>query len=1004
MPIEVAPGAKEARMAIAAGEVELRVDRGDVRWLFARGKEPKRAAVADEKAAMAMGFVLGGLLAAGGDQRLRFAREPLGEWIDLGSVPEGMRVEALAVWRDGVTAEIDGNVTTLPALARVARGEAAPAEGVLAERAPLAWMEGRRPVEARIGADGRGIAIFSPQAIGATADGGRTFTRIDDRGLFVSGLVADGDRVVLAPGGVNDVFARAYTPGSSALARTPVPEVTPSLVRAKGLEAIEPVDRDAARKDAIEHGTRVRGGIFAPLDRGRAVLDGDDYIELVDGALGIGALGAGVAWSKVPAFDKMCSRDRADNLSASGGTVAFRCGSGFFALRPNQVIHVPLDTGVGAATLESPSSLVVLRVETNAAERTVDTVAYRVDLAQPKHREVIARGPGLWSPDRLYKRAGDASAPQWATRSGEDRHVYRLDPSAGTLTRVEIPPEAPPDLAFAGFSAEGGLVLRSRKTLANLVHVSVGGEVEVRATPLGENATDDPLVRNKNADKTTWGTIAINHDGRGLAIDGGDHAWQTNDAGRTWQPTTPPGPRAQRSRVVCGRTRCELEDVAVRVGWDEAPVSIAEAAPAPRKHGPLSAARAVTLSCAEDAARRPKLDPARHGAPAEITFGADNHLWSGVSIADRTRMPKDPDADEQLARRGVEQEMFVLHGDDDGRVDARSLTRWRIDWRAAEGKGSNVRLHPGKVLAVAWADPTLAVGAFSAILSVRLATDAGSGGPKRARGEFGSAPFPFYDGKDGYFGLGYGSFATPEGVGVLDDHARKLHWIKASGAMETRDWPGLAPMRSRWQRYAGGDGEGALARAADGRWIAAQLGEERSIRLVEIAPDGLSHDTTLLFDPRDRERGVSLLADGDAVFAALVEPVEGGGAELRLRPIDADLRLGAPVTLARGEPGAPLAIPSCGAGAPAAELRLAWPEKVTLKLGDFVRQGMLVREVRFDRMRACVFRTRLDEDVYATAVLRGRGDGAGVARDREGKLAGVTCRFEVAATASSFWR
>src|SRR5262249_54345338 len=97
LPIDAAPDEAGAVIVARLKDAELRVDRGDVRWLFLRGEPPRHADAADPARPHVMGFVLGGLLAVDEARRVRFAREPLGAWEELGALPEGLRLDSIAV-------------------------------------------------------------------------------------------------------------------------------------------------------------------------------------------------------------------------------------------------------------------------------------------------------------------------------------------------------------------------------------------------------------------------------------------------------------------------------------------------------------------------------------------------------------------------------------------------------------------------------------------------------------------------------------------------------------------------------------------------------------------------------------------------------------------------------------------------------------------------------------------------------------------------------------------
>jgi hypothetical protein len=944
-PLDAAPRASEARAVVRLGDRELRLDAADARWLFRSGAEPARSESFEGAPLAAVALLDRGTLAMTQGGRLLYAADDLGPFQPVSELPAG--TSAVTVYRGGVTLRAADGV----AFFRPPSGT-----GDAAVPAPL-WLppfEGRRALDARIGADCAGLVVFTPQRLASTRDCGGTYQPIDDRGVYAESLLVDGDRVVIAPGGEHDVFARAFTPGATRLERSLLP--ASSEQPASATKPIAPgriADSDLRR--ALDTKAPMRASVASFLRseyRPSVAVDGDRVFLFSNYTLfGAGPLGGGITW--IDRAKQWPGCKFADtSFTACGGTRVLACEGVTYAWAEGGG-RKPFD-GAEPVLAGSHPRHVALQGSRQLFFSGLEGL-FRVDLRGSSEPVPIARAAGA----ELRTRCDESQrSPVWigvsrvvpADRAWSDAPV---DDTA--VIRVEPPPSFKGLPVAIGMARDGSLVVRDGKSGA-LAVLHEDGRAEERTLPGSGGAAL---------------AIAFNDDGRGLAVERATgRAFQSDDAGATWFETRGPGRPIGDAGLFCTASRCEVEGLFLRRGWDEAVPTIT--APSESAHADAAAPPLPLASCVPDPGTAPRMPPGTSPDAVAPTFGPAGALWAAMDLTSGKETEEHDAWGGPMAKRTL----TMLVGAPDGSVKKTLAASWNgplattasmvlaregilFLWMDARGIGSNI----------VSAQPN-ALGAYAGD---------GRAPPRRIK-----APFDEVSYAQGEFAFSGATFATDSGLAVLNTRSRDVLWLDARGTPATRPWPGDAESRD------GADALDALAKRGDGTWIAIETGPSWA-RVVAVAPDGVTA-TRMMARARMDEQGVGIVASGGDVDVALVEEDESGAAAIRLHRVEADLALGPARTIpgTQAVPGLPIPLPSC-AGAPLPGV-MDLAARIVVDGGGKAEPATLLRRLRFDATRACVERTQLGGEGLRVVTL-GALDGPGVLARAGAPISGSRCRW-----------
>ncbi|APR79649.1 Hypothetical protein A7982_04996 [Minicystis rosea] len=945
-PLEAPPRSGKVRALVRHGDRELRLDASDTRWLHRPGAAPAHAATFEGAPLEAIALLDHGVLAVAKGGRVLHAADDLAPFQVVGDLPAGVDASTVGAYRGAITLHGARGV----AFVRTDREAMASAV-----KEPL-WLppfEGRRAVDARIGADCAGLVVFSPQRLASTRDCGRSYQPIDDRGVHAASLLVDGDRVIVAPGGDHDVFARAFANGGARLERSLVPAGDSQA--ASGTRAPKEVDPRSAHQAvdrAVDTGTAIRASWtdLSSSEETKVTADGDRIFFVSRFVpLGEGRLGEGITWWHREKHWPGCSYE-AVSFSACGGTRVLACGKAVHAWtgdapgKPIEAITAALGGRLAkSVALSGPHQIFF----------TNDQGTWRADLrggAAP----ILVRPRAAGDELRTRCDAG-RRGPLWiGTRSVIPTNRAWADAPAerDTVIQVDRPVSFRGKTVVLGTARDGSLLVRDSGSSA-LAVLHEDGRAEARALPV----TSDVAV-------------AFDGEEHGLAIERATgRAFQSNDAGATWAETRGPGRPIGDAGLECTASRCEVEDLFVRRGWDEASPAI-EPPPPPS----LATKGAAPFACEADPASAPRLPAGISPLGLEPTFGPSGALWAAMAV---TSGKEDDDAG--AAGPIGQRTLTMLVGGADGSVQKTVAASWKgpratttsmvltregalFLWMDARGIGPNV----------VSAQPN-ALGAYAAD---------GHAPPRRTKARFDEVAY-----MQGIFAIRDAPFIADSGLAVLEARNRNVLWFDERGAVTTRPWPDDA-MGVEDDDAVSVD---ALAKRSDGTWIAIEAGR-RWARVIAIAPDFVIR-TRMMARERMEEQGVGILASGADVDVALVERDASGASVLRLHRVDADLGLGPPRTIPGTEaaPGVPIPLASCTGAKLPGVMDLA--TSIVARIGGTTAPATLSRRVRFDAGRACVERTMVTTtgEQSARVVTLGALDGPGVLSQPEQPISGARC-------------
>lgn len=558
------------------------VDASGGRWLFPTGEAAKDASPRsrdgiDEGALLGRYFEPNlGFLALAADGSLLGADDPLGALRLVASLPKGTKPSTLRFFRGGITYF----------------GEAGPElVGTDGKRRPVGPMPGHVVAEALIGADGAGVGLFFPEAVGVTKDFGGTWTRVDTAGVRVESLRVQNGAPLLVPGGVRDGFPRSVDLDNGKLARVveelgpderrdrsrrrrdrrsrwdgdfrspdsfavPVPEPPAAPVRTR----LSPKLALSGRRGgpAVGDGDRVVDFRSDPSSPSRLLMNRGRIGEALE-PYGEGALGECVLLA----------------AATCGERTAVLCGEKLHLFRGNDTVltvAVPLGTQVG---FDQAGGLI--SVVDDEETRTVSLRRWSDDFTPgpPEAVPGLTRGP-------LTILGGCGGPALWIEGGGV---ATRFDQGARAF---EPPVDLPPDAMAFAVSHDRSLVASNGSDLLFFPAATIA--------PLGLHQP---------------GYLGFTRSGRhALYVAPSGQVQQSDDGGRSFSPIATPATRG-RLPVLCGDDRCQLGEGAWREGfgrdaqpiaaWPDPPVGPGAGRRADRR--PVAPPpEAVSMTCRADAA------------------------------------------------------------------------------------------------------------------------------------------------------------------------------------------------------------------------------------------------------------------------------------------------------------------------------------------------------------------------------------------------------------------
>lgn len=926
-PLDAPPSTKESRTIARLGTREVRLDAISTRWLLRAGSKPVRSQGLEQTTIDKLLLLDEGLLAIFADGSVRYAPDDVGPWRSVGGLPSTDGSAVLHEHRGGLVVRTGHGVGFLPT----------PSAGAPVDTAPVRWLppfEGRVPLDARLNASGAGLVVFSPQRLAATKDAGRSYQLVDDEGVFADSLATDGERIFVLPGGEQDLFARVFEPSSAKLLRAHAPQPHPSqFVVGQDVAPLTRLDEVMeGRKEGEPAELRLSPSVWAASQDHLVAVDGDQVFLYVRGK-GKGPLTAVLGEPLAP-FDPQGKfpecKELASPFAACAGTRAMSCDGKLVLWTGDDKPHLlesplqglKLNLGQASWALGSPHDL-FMADHYGVWYADLRTSTEPIQLLPP-----IERGG-----DALRIRCDEKfTAPLWIGRENVlGVEAVRRSATEGGLAAPHV--LARPfgfDAARLGLAHDGSLILRLEQS-GRLYLLHESGQSEERSLPGA-----DPLAL----------AVDFDDDGHGLAIERpSGRCWQSRDAGASWQPTLGPGRAIGDARLFCTRSRCEIEGLFLRQGWDD-PALPAAARDSALPQATISRASGrPTVQCELVPARSPKLPADMPPEDIWPSFGPPGAMWVAPQVTSGDPViPEIP----SLAGAFAPQRLSLLVGQPSGEVRG-----WPIDaWTGTRASATAMVMAREGVL-FAWMNGSLTGQGSTAVVPALVAISPGNGlgEPQRVKGRFGEVTYPY-----GVFELRPPALITSNGLAVYQDDSRRVLWFDAAGGLQARPWPGrpVRPADDSALPWI------ALGATADGTWIAAEL-TTRSVRLVRVAPDGVP-DTRLLTLAPQPETGAGILVTGDDVYVALVALDEAGRAAIRVHRVDQQLRLGAPQTVPGTETprGSLVPLTTCRAQPPAGAMDLAVP--VEVHVGKQAWEATLLRRVRFDATSACLLRTMIAHD------------------------------------------
>lgn len=925
---------------------ELAIDRGGVRWLAGDNGTTAHAKTPLDEPMVDIGWREGaGLIMVSQSGNIWLSAEPLGEAKKIGTLPSGVSAESVTVYQGVLNAEGASG----PVFSTDLKTWGAP--GFFADRAPIRVVVGEK---------GEGLGLFAPQAVARTQDGGKTWSALSDDGAPVQWIekrVDIKESLALVPENPRDHFSRVWSPGKTTFDLRGEEETEEgAFLRSRYTRRRSSVNRPDAAGSWRQ--PRTRAEKHSALYTEQAAIDGDKiyYEPILTESNGKGAvvMDAGVLGEAMAPYTFALSRPLGTGsaiIKACGGAIALRTENMIIVKKKDgTVLEVEAPTKYPQIAFNGPDKLVIVG-EKQPAEKNMglwslslaDGAVSKVDGAVDSSESVV-----------LTERCQEAGA--WMRVQNKRIYVYKenkwsfvrdLNSNEGANQAV-------------GVDAQGSLIMRA-----------TDGQQWIKTTPEGV-VTESKSPGDVRVDSFA-GAIASGHH----LIWGEDGLFQTDDSGQTWKAIASPPYviKGQKPTVICGTTRCELDDTLVRFGWE--PDSVSGVKTEEPKVVEEPDTRPFRIDCK-------KSTPAGWKAPAvddvtEVVTGSGQALWSGIGVNETKAGGK---------------EYYALYGQTDGSVSTEKLGV------AAPSRDSFSfsRLALGAVFAEGDSNQAERTG-----LSFRLVWSAGPKTPIRT-GRITTR----LSGPDLMSG-----FPSSDGFAIINRATSEIVWFRGDGKTQQRPWPGV--LGGRWTELNGA----MVAEDGAGNWYALAPSLEPivgqggfSATLVMIDKDGNRKVRSFLWAGAvTEERGIGLVKQGANIGLALVELVPDGSVELRVRPIESDLRLGAAKSVpgTKGQKGGVLSLKPCKNNQTGDLLWTLINDTLAVVVDGEEHSGAVLRKVRYSQDSACVERTvvsaatgetlsvkgALPWEREAELVIDGDGGGAGVlykeSRSSPGKVTPVVC-------------
>ena len=808
---------------------EVVVDPAGSRWLF-RGKTVRRAdtAMPPHTTEFYLDSRLG-LLAIQDRRKIWQATDPLGPLVPLGLLPDGADPEAINIHAGAL------NVVGW-------QGPFWSTDGVTWSR--LSLMGDRAASLAKIGADGAGLAIFIPQKIGTTRDGGRSWADLPTDRTLTNILMVLEDGTIALGSQLPD-----YSHNPEAGQKT--------LCWKAGLDRLQscilPDEKDTPRRKAQPTDNIGRRDEYSM----HTVVAGDTVISYTGGTPArVLRRKIGEGWTK-SRLAQVCdgSESAQPHLTTCGGTLVVTCDHAIEIDHGGAKRTIKPTESMGGAALASPNQLWAV---------TNDGLLLSLDLRGQSFKRVALLPTGSSEGNRLVSACSPRTprSPVYILNDESKSVAGSIDPSPSPVVRMfksELPSIG--DLALPSVDSQGRLVYLTDEPQARLARVSLDGSVEFVAVP--------PSVATKPSFRVFPGPQLLSslRDGKALLVDTRARAFQTLDNGTQWRQVPGPFPsHGEGPHVLCGATRCEVDASVYREGWPTASQEniTLDPGPSPRS-GYRQGPRPSSLGSCKPVAPL--------GACAEIPVfarGLGSAVFSGICVEEVDRAKRRYSsfhgfADQHVLRRPLQVFDQATRAEEENLVASSSI--------AVEVE-SSARI-PEKARPLPWL------------------IDNGPNRPTVAAAERPAGVASLFEVEDGFVQLEQ----TPAQEGTA------LVWHHAGGAVERRSVGPVDDALHVLER----EGIGTVIVDPRGDWVGAVLHFSQpsfvgALLIFRLPQHGEPTFRWLMAKaPQQLEWGLGLIIRDGVPHLATLEWTATDTTAARLRPIGADLDLGNAIDLEGGK-------------------------------------------------------------------------------------------------------
>lgn len=420
---------------------------------------------------------------------------------------------------------------------------------------------------------------------------------------------------------------------------------------------------------------------------------------------------------------------------------------------------------------------------------------------------------------------------------------------------------------------------------------------------------------------------------------------QTDDGGRSWSPILGPSLRGQ-TQITCGKTRCLVGSGIVREGFTHGPETVAPWPEPPSNKEPALADPALPQrlsSCRGDKALFAGGLP-RHGMFPRL----GQQLYAGR-------------AEDLRGRPGAVKGAY-------GDIDGNAVTE-----KIGQALPTTPDSRSGDLDVGA---PALQLSRTTAPVSHRTLYRWEPRGRLHEHVE---------DDGLSVFGLAAPLFGEDFVAAQRSGRAGLLVWGRTKPKLFPAP-PGFAP-----------DNGVIVATSLGGHLLASADQDGREIQLFSLLADGTVQRRSFLAAREQLpEHGIGIgagAAPSAGAMVALVERLADGRTEIRLRPVENDLSLGAPLSVPQtsAAPGHLAALSTCARGAKGLLMRTVIAGERTFQVDGFDQRGNVQRLLRVTPEGACVERTLLTGGVQtlnAWVIMAGNG---GIAAAFQPRASGLRC-------------